>query len=238
MIQEALENNAAQWTRIGVMFNVVPADETPDLERLLIDTARVADQDPRLFGMAATWLSRYGHFVAKHRLVRMIREELNAPEQALFGLLVGFARRFGKKPLLSSVLRVCRPLVNPQPLFAVDRSSPAFAKLVADHASGISREWGLWTDELEPSYDALRPVEWVLAQNQAFRVRARFQCDLRLSVLMCLKYESLESASEAELVRRCGVTRAAMHKALDILWQADDIRRCRLRRGYSIGSAA
>jgi hypothetical protein len=188
--------------------------------------------------MAATWVSKYGYFVAKHRLVRMIKEELNAPQQALMGLLVVFAQRVGKKPLLPSVLRVCRPLIDPQPLFAVDRSSPAFSKLVAEHACEISKQWGLWTDEIEPSYDALRPVEWVVAQNPIFRVRARFQNDLRLSVLMCLKYESAESVSEAELTRRCGVTRPAMHKALDILSLADDIKRSKLKRGYSIIAAA
>jgi hypothetical protein len=237
MTQASLETCASQWARVGVLFNVVPAGTTPDLERLLIDTAKVADRDPRLFGMAATWLSRYSHFVAKHRLARMVAEDLEPTGQARMGLMIDFARRFARVLLMPSVLRPCRPLTPPQPLFEVDQSNPVFAKLVADHACETSRKWGLWTEEIDPGYDALRPVGWIPAHNPIFRVRARYQSDLRLSVLMCLKYEPVASASEADLTRRCGVTRRAMHKALDILWQSGDIRRSHLKRGYRIQRA-
>lgn len=238
MAQTALDSVAARWTRIGVMFNVTPSDTAPDLERLLIDTAKVAGEDPRLFGMAATWMSKYAHFIAKHRLARMVSDELSIPQSAVLGLLIDFARRFAKAPILPLVLRACTRLANPRPLFSADRSNHAFAQVAKDYACDISLRWGLWTDDLEPSYDALRPVEHLLEQNPGFRIRARFQNDLRLSVLMCLDYEYVNPVSEAELTRRCGVTRRAMHNAIDILWQSGDINRERLRRGYSISPAA
>ena len=234
MTLPVIEAVAAQWARVGVLFNIVPAHDTPDLERLVVETAKVAHYDPRLFGMAATWLSRYGHFVAKHRLARLVGLELDVSQRALVGLLIDFAQHFSRTRLLSEVTRVCQPLPPARPLFEVDRSNPVFARLVADHACELSRKWGLWTDDIEPGYDALRPVDWILAQNPIFRVRARYQSDLRSSVLMCLKYEPLANASEAALTRSCGVTRRAMHRALDILWQSGDIRRSHLRRGYHI----
>jgi hypothetical protein len=238
MIQTSLESVAANWAQIGVMFNVTPSETTPDLERLLVDTARVADEDPRMFGMVATWLSKYSHFIAKHRLARMVIDDLDQRGSAVVGLLIGFAQRFGKAPLLPSVQRKCEPFDCPRPLFLVDRSSDAFADLAAEYACDVSKEWGLWTDGLEPSYDALRPVSWILEQNPAFRLKARFQNDLRLSVLMCLEYDCSGPVSEAELTRRCGVTRRAMHKAVDVLWQSGDILREHVGCGYAIALVA
>jgi hypothetical protein len=222
------------------LFNQTPTRTTPDLEQLVVDTARTAENDPRLFIMAATWLSQYGYFVAKHRLSRMVAKDLNPREQATVGLLIDFARQFGKRALsfLPGVVRDCRPVVPPQPLFAVDRSNTGFAKLVAAHACEASKRWGLLTDELEPAFDALRPVEWILDHNPIFRIRARFRNDLRLSILMCLEYEDPSGASEAELMRHCGVTRRAMHNALDTLWQAGDVHRRPVKRGYSFTPAA
>jgi hypothetical protein len=57
---------AAGWTRLGVMLNVTPARHTPDLERLILDTARIASSNSRLFLLAASWLARYGDYVARH----------------------------------------------------------------------------------------------------------------------------------------------------------------------------
>jgi hypothetical protein len=47
-----LDSVAARWVRLGVLLNVKAADQAPDVERLLLDTARVASANSRLFILA------------------------------------------------------------------------------------------------------------------------------------------------------------------------------------------
>ena len=56
------------WTRLGITFASPASPHSPDLERLLLDTARHMAGNPRLFTMAATWLGTYGRWVAHGRL--------------------------------------------------------------------------------------------------------------------------------------------------------------------------
>ncbi len=59
-MSKQLDNLLRQWTQIGAGFSAEPDGMTPDLERLLLDTARHAHEMARLFIMAAAWLHRYG----------------------------------------------------------------------------------------------------------------------------------------------------------------------------------
>jgi hypothetical protein len=58
-----LERIAAAWTRLGVLFNVPPAEHEPDLELLLLETVRAMPANSRLFSAAVTWLDAFGECV-------------------------------------------------------------------------------------------------------------------------------------------------------------------------------
>jgi len=222
----------AQWARLGVAFNVRPASRADDLESLIVQTARHAGSEPRLFIMAASWLARCSLLVAHHRLRQMAVEQLEGDALACLGLLIETAGRFQPCGHLDGVLRVCRPAKPPHPLFEVDRSLPGLAELAEKKACVLSRKWGLWSEPVDQRSDALRPIEWILDHNPPLRLRAVFQGGLRASVLACLAVD--EVCSEADLSRRCGVTRKAVHEAVDHLWFCGLVRRMRKGRAYQI----
>ena len=53
-----------QWVRLGVSLNCDSATQSPDLERLLLDTARHVSRQARLLSLSVTWLAQYSNFVA------------------------------------------------------------------------------------------------------------------------------------------------------------------------------
>ena len=63
-----LDTLASMWTRVGVLFAMRAAASPIDLERLLINTARAARLDERLFVCAASWLAQYHGFINGRRL--------------------------------------------------------------------------------------------------------------------------------------------------------------------------
>ena len=70
------------------MLNVRAASGTPDLERLLLDTARAAGSEILSFTLAVTWLAAYGELVARHRLANLIRNQLEMSHQPAMGILL------------------------------------------------------------------------------------------------------------------------------------------------------
>ena len=228
---------AAQWSRLGVLFNVSPSRQTPDLERLLIDTAGGIPDNPRLFTMAATWLGRYGRLVAKRRLIRMVGKLQDANAVAALGLLLDTVGAMCHTDALDAVRSACRPAPMPMPLFTVDRVSPGLAEFARARASGLSKRWNLWAEAIELKVDAIRPLDWIMEKNPSLQVRAVFAGGLRCSALACLQHDVPSQASEAELARLCGVTRKAMHEALDHLELCNLIRRSRAGRNYRVSLA-
>ena len=95
MKSKAYDNVERDWARVGVLFGCEPSRESPDLERLLIDTARKCPDNARLLPLAVTWLVEYGQFVARHRLKRLVQTELEPEPQAILGLLIEEAVRHG-----------------------------------------------------------------------------------------------------------------------------------------------
>ena len=110
MITSATEADvAAAWARLGVMLNVEPVDRTPDVERLLLDTARLAPGNVRLFVLAATWLHRFSSYVAGSSAVRMVQDELDDGFPARAGAHAGV----GVAELTSSTaIEVCRGSIH------------------------------------------------------------------------------------------------------------------------------
>lgn len=161
-----IESVARRWARLGVFLNVPPADRTPELERLILDTARLAPANSRLFFLGATWLGEYGGCVDDQRLAQLISSELESEHRSVLGLMLELARGVacGDSRLEQSI-RVCAPAIDARPLFDVENQNPLFAQLAERRASALSRRWGRWMAEFRPEPRALRPKRWISEQN-------------------------------------------------------------------------
>lgn len=169
-----LERLVAAWTRLGALFNVAPADQTPDVERLLLRTARAMPGHSRLFPVAVTWLTAYGELVDDSRLARLVRDELEAGDRPAMGLLLESVQAVDPRhrARFAGAVGACEPAAEPGPLFDVDRQSAACAELARQQASPLSRKWGRWANEVELRNDVIRPLDWVLAHNPGLSARA------------------------------------------------------------------
>ena len=224
-----------QWTQLGAGFGSESDDErhaqshasTPDLERLLLDTARAAPAMARLFIMAATWLHTYGDLVAKHRLKRLIRDELETEHRATLGILLDIAQQ-GTHPLeLESVVKTLAPAAQARPLFDSERAHELLVARVQRYATPISRRWRLWTGPIELKDDAIRPPRWVMRMNPQLITRADFRGDLRASILASLQFDKDKGAADSELslARAAGGSRAQIRNALDNLELSGRVKR-------------
>jgi len=214
MNNEHLDKLAEQWTALGASFASSPWHDEIDLERLLLDTARYASEMSRLFIMAATWLHAYGDLVAKHRLRRLIRDELEPEYRPVLGLLLDIAQQ-GTHPLkFHSVTRHLKPNQHPYPLFEVSQKNHRLIELTEKRASPISKRWGLWCQPIEFKEDALRPASWMMSRQPQLRTRADFRGDLRASVLASLRYDEGAGRSELGLAQLAGGSRAQVRNAL------------------------
>lgn len=234
MKQVAAQALPARWARVGVLFHVSPHPHTPDLERLLLETTGQLQENPRLLVMTATWLSRYHRLIARHRFARMVGEYQDPNALAALGLLLDTVAARANLHELGPVKSLCRPAPTAMPLFNVDRATPAMAAFVHRRASRLSRKWKLWAEEMELKPEALRPLGWILEANPSVQMRAIFGGNLRASILACLEFDRPDGASEAELARLCGVTRKAVHEAVEHLEFCSFISRRRTRRNYQI----
>lgn len=211
-------NLEAQWARVGVLFNCAPAGREPDLERLLVETARRLGGNARTLPLVVTWLVEFSGFVAKHRLKRLAAAELDGEASAALGLLLDAAIEAGASAELAVARGACVPLKAARPLTQDLRTEARLASLAERHASGLSRRWGLWTPDVVLKTDAVRPVAWLLAHNPGFAARIVRKGDLRCSLLETLRRDTPGRVrSESELTRLSGATRTAVRKALAAL---------------------
>jgi hypothetical protein len=221
MRTDPLDNLIRRWASLGAGFDASfgggrldAAPDDIDLERLLLDTARLASSDARLFIMAATWLHTYGDLIAKHRLKRLIRDELESPAQAALGLLLDIAQQ-GSHPLeFQTVIKHLKPASEARPLFESSRANAKLAELAKRKASPISLRWNLWCETIEFKPDAMRPAAWMMARHPSLRTRADFRGDLRASILASLRHDAGAGESELKLARLAGGSRAQVRSAL------------------------
>jgi len=219
MTHADLDNTIARWSRVGVLFGSRPARTTPDLERLLVDTARLAAGNARLFYLAVTWLSRYGNFIARHRLKRLVETDLEADFQPALGALLALAVKHGASRELLVAADVSSPADTPHPLFDVQRRSPVLAKIAQRHACAEGQRWNLWLPDEPPKLDALRPGRWIINQNPEYLDRIVRKGDLRCSILLVLRHDTPcgSADSEVALAEKCSANRIAVRNALDDL---------------------
>jgi len=72
----------SQWTALGVAGSVAPARDPVDVEALMIFTAELASDDPRLCDEALDWCSRFHGFSSKPRLKQLLRRALPSAQKA------------------------------------------------------------------------------------------------------------------------------------------------------------
>jgi hypothetical protein len=213
------KNLERDWAQLGVLFNCEPSRTTPDPERLLLETARQCSGNERLLPLISTWLVSYGLFIARHRLKRLVVEELEQDSQPALGLLIETAVELGATRDLLIISQVCRPLPHPRPLYINQQGHPLLEGVARRNASAISQRWGVWTPKVTLKADAIRPVRWLLRENPVLRERIVRKGDLRASILETLRLDvpSATAASESALARLSGATRTAVRKALAAL---------------------
>ena len=218
-MMSAAVNLARDWARLGAMFNVAPAARTPDLERLLLRTARLAGNNAPQWVMAITWLAAYGELVARQRLARLAREELEAAHQPALGLMLETVVQLAPRHecRFRAAIAACAPAAHPGPLLDIDRRNAALASLAEREATALSKHWGVWFGPVALKSDALRPAEWVAAHNPALALRALTGGDLVASIMAEARTCRGVFKSEVELARRCGASRPAIREALQKL---------------------
>ncbi len=229
MQREAVNSVIAKWTRLGAMFNVSACDEEVDVEYLLLDTARMAAMNSRLFILAVTWLSQYGSYVARHRLARLIGDELENEHRQTMGLMLDLAKQKGADSAhrFNKAIEACGEVIDHKPLLDVSRRSDLLAKISRQSASALSLKWGRWVEDFELKLSALRPPHWIIEKNPSLRWRSDFKGDLRASVVVELLASAGRAESESDIARRCGVTYSAALNALESLERSGWIRRKR-----------
>lgn len=217
MTRQHTESLESRWARAGLLLNCSPSDQSPDLERLLCDTAVGVRDNSRLFPLVVTWLVRHGRLVARHRLQQLIL--VLPPEQkAVLGLLIESAVAFGAARNLRLVLSSCDPLPIGRPLFSVHRANASLGSVAEQTASQASRKWGIWAPDVSLKDKAVRPILWILRENEDFHSRIVRKGDLRSSILEALKWDlNGHARSESELARLVGATRASVRRSLAAL---------------------
>jgi hypothetical protein len=215
IMSETLDNLIRKWTSLGAAFNAAPMESGDiDLERLLLDTARHVPEMARLFIMAATWLHVYGDTIARHRLKRLIDEELASEFQPVLALLLDTAQQGTHPREFASILRHLPPESSPRPLFKSARKNKALAELARRRASSLSRKWGLWAQPVEFKMDAIRPATWMMTRHPQLRTRADFRGDLRASILAALRYDNANGEDKSRLAELAGGSRSQVGNAL------------------------
>jgi hypothetical protein len=215
----------SRWSNLGIWFVAEPVDEDPDVERLLIDTARHLGSNPRLVDPVVTWLATNAALVAKHRLRALARHQLAPLAQARLALLLDAAIEVGGATEYRSCIAGSSPVAPPRPLFDSDASNPLYTEFARESSGTIPARWGLWASQPQLKPNVIRPIGWLLKRHPVLRDRLIRKGDLRASILEALRFDAKGLApSESELARLTGATRAGVRKALQALVREGEVR--------------
>jgi DNA-binding FadR family transcriptional regulator len=237
-LEKLEESVAARWAKLGMMTAVAADRRTPDVERLLLDTVRVAGRNLRLLELALTWLVHYGDYVAKRRLALMVRDELEEEWRGVMGLLLESAQQASSRHRrrFREAIAFCERRKVAGPLADVSNQSAVLRNLAKSVASDISRKWGCWVEELRVRDELIRPAEWVARENASLGIRALCGGDLVATLAADSIGGAGDFASEAAMARRYGASRAAIRDALRKLTLAGVLRRWKEGKGRAVGS--
>lgn len=161
--EDKIDDLCRRWTRIGGGFTVAAADVDVNPEKLLAETARYAEHEPRLFSVAATWLGKHTSLLDGHLLGKEFGK-LEGKASAVAGALCDVAKGVPGAPMerLEEVANHCVPLAAPELLFLGMERYPAI--VLDDIRANVLPEyarWGLICDEITFKSDAVRPEPWL-----------------------------------------------------------------------------
>jgi hypothetical protein len=212
-----LQHIQAQWVRLGALFHVRKADTTPDVEALLIKTARVAGQSARLLAMSISWLVRYEKLVCRHRLAAILREVKERETLATMGYMLSAVKRETGGDHFNRAIGACKPSPRPLVLFDAYRMTQGLRKVAKAQSDPLAIQWGLYAPRERDYDDAIRPTAWTMEQNPGLYHRAVFGGQLTASVLAALEADPQAGRSESALAKRLGATRVALRDAVNHL---------------------
>jgi hypothetical protein len=207
----------AHWNRLGIMFNIQPAEQTADIEKLLVETASIVGQNARLLSAVASWLCRYHRLVCRHRFAKFVSEIKSQETLATLGFMLSCVKNKTSTGHFNVVIKHCKKLETPLPLFCVDRKSKSLALLAKSNSCDLAKQWGLWCDKVEFKDDIIRKSQLVIKQNPTLKYRALFGGQLKASVLETIAHCPQSADSEVALTKACGVTRKALREAVEHL---------------------
>lgn len=210
-MKSSIENYLySQWTRIGVGFDLDPAQETVSVESLFIQTCSVASEFPRLFWAAASWLSVH-HQLVNGRLLAKELETLDSQFSAVAGAILSVAIELN--PTASTLDKVtlhCRPLRGKRVLFAQYANNLVLAEYAKKESLKLFNEWGFWHNQISDKRDAIRPISWIIKACPDLRIRSVLGASLDAEIMYL---NLLHPMSATALMSRLPYTYASIHEA-------------------------
>lgn len=169
------------WAKLGVGFTAISKPrKLIDLEKTIIDTARVYHDHPKLlFGMRA-WLLRHHDLVNGNRLIRMIKKE---SKTAVLGAIIESILKAHPRSDLKYVMKYCTPLVKKEFLFRVISESKVLADWNRKENLAVWKKWGLISREMDDMEGAIKPRQTVLKNNPNLLLRVLFGAGVKAEIL-------------------------------------------------------
>ncbi len=200
----------SQWARIGVGFDVDPAQVTVSAESLLARTCSAASDSPRLFWAAASWLAIH------HQLVngRLLAKELKTLENqfsAVAGAILSVAIELNPTAsTLDQAISHCSPLKGKRVLFAQYAINPILTEYARRESFELFERWGFWHNQISDKRDAIRPVSWIIKACPDLRIRSILGASLDAEIMHQVLLQPLSATA---LKNRLPYTYASIHEA-------------------------
>jgi hypothetical protein len=204
------------WRRLGVSFAGASACCSVDVEKLIVETARVASTDERLTVCAASWLAQFHDLVDGRRLSEMARgadRRTLAYLGALLSLAVEGNDGAGRAPQFLSTLQHCKPLAIPQPFYDVVACKPTSRAWIRKHSAKLYSKWRLWHDDIGLQHRSIRSLEQVL-QAPELRTRSLLGPSIEAN---CVSLTIETTTNARALSIKLGATYSATHAAVERL---------------------
>ena len=167
----------------------------------------------------------YHRLVCRHRFAKFASEIKSQETLATLGFMLSCVKNKTSTGHFNVVIKHCKKLETPLPLFCVDRKSKSLALLAKSNSCDLAKQWGLWCDKVEFRDDIIRKAPLVIKQNPTLKYRALFGGQLKASVLETIAHCPQSADSEVALTKACGVTRKALREAVEHLEFCQIVRR-------------
>jgi len=222
MSQANAENVHAQWVRIGIGFDMAPAQEIVPVESLFVRTCSLAADFPRLFWAASSWLAVH-HQLVNGRLLGKELDNLASFESAIAGASLSVALELNPTAsTLNQALSHCRPLLSEQILFSQYASNPVLADYARQESLALFRYWGFSHNQVSDKRDAIRTIAWIIRSCPDLRIRSMLGASLDAEIMHQVM---LQQMSATALMERIPFTYAAIHEAASRLCDRGLLRR-------------